>query len=156
MSAQEREALAETLAREEWPDLTWSYIREHSDPERFYRRADALLAAGWTRPVPGGDAIERVRQLFALYGVGPGQSSDLVKKFTSRGLLVGGASPVREPGRSEAEIKAEGAREALRSAARDVIASPSTRLGDTHPGEVWARWLNSCADQVADTEGSKT
>lgn len=66
-----------------------------TDEGLAYPSLDAL------RPVPDGDAIERVRQLFALYGVGPGQSSDLVKEFTSRGLLVGGASPVREPGRSE-------------------------------------------------------
>jgi hypothetical protein len=39
---------------------------------------------------------------------------------------------------------------ALREAARDALASPSTRLGDVHPGEVWAAWLDSRADRIAE------
>jgi hypothetical protein len=46
-----------------------------------------------------------------------------------------------QPLRREADIAAE----ALEAAARDARSSPSTRLGDQHPGEVWADWLDSRA-----------
>lgn len=42
--AAHREALAEALAAQEWPDLTWAHIKKYATPDRFYRRADAVLA----------------------------------------------------------------------------------------------------------------
>lgn len=42
---------------------------------------------------------------------------------------------------------------ALREAADEALASPSTRLGDLHSGEVWAAWLNARADRLATTDG---
>lgn len=45
--AQEREVemLAEAIAATTWPDLTWQYIVDHSDPERFRKQARAAHAA---------------------------------------------------------------------------------------------------------------
>lgn len=110
-------------------------------------------AAG-LRPVPEGDVIERVRDLFALYGVDRGQASDLVREFMDRGLLAGGV-----PGRSEGEVKAEAWDEALEHAWQlaDPISTVSTE-GDmsvcTAGDLVQARRENPYrADQVTDTEG---
>ena len=56
MSNTERDKIAEIIASVRWPDLTWSYIVNQSDPEHFRREADALLAAGY-RKVDEQDAI---------------------------------------------------------------------------------------------------
>jgi len=57
---------------------------------------------------------------------------------------------------AEADLAAaeqRGAEKALREAADDARSSPSTRLGDLHPGEVWAGWLDSRADRLAAQPG---
>ena len=47
--------------------------------------------------------------------------------------------------------------EALEAVADDVRTSPSTRLGDMHPGEVWEAWLRDRARtlRAASTEGGE-
>lgn len=47
--------------------------------------------------------------------------------------------------------------EALEAVADDVRTSPSTRLGDKHPGEVWEAWLRDRAQSLraASTEGGE-
>lgn len=108
--------------------------------------ADALLAAGWTHPdllpvpVPDADTIEDAitdeihnhLSEFVSWAEDTDDASGYhvlndvpvfeVALVARRALAAANllASPVREPGRSEAEIKAEGAREALNAAADDI------------------------------------
>src|SRR5690606_4690992 len=131
VSAQEREALARELSKSRAPDW-WDGMRAatfedldgvdrpYSVPDdEDYATADALLAAGWTRPGPDGDAIEQARNVvmsaircYMPFGWEEGEpdgfAASIVRDLEASGLL---ASPVREPGRSEAEIKAEALRE---------------------------------------------
>lgn len=118
MSAQEREALARELSKSRAPDW-WDGMRAatfedldgvdrpYSVPDdEDYATADVLLAAGWTRPdllptsKPGGDAIERVRELLsedAAFDPG-GLVGAVTFDDLARRIVAALASPVLEPG----------------------------------------------------------
>lgn len=46
---QSREDLAALLGTQEWPDLTWDYIKNHCQVSRFYDRADTILTSTWLK-----------------------------------------------------------------------------------------------------------
>lgn len=146
MSAQEREALIDLLT-EVADDQFAGRLRGGYIPET----ADRLLAAGWTRPVPDGDAIERAAEdaiadeihnrldefvswaedtddasgYHVLNDVPVSEVALVARRALAAANLL--ASPVREPGRSEAE--------ALREHRED-----------------WANWIESQGQYVGTTE----
>lgn len=136
MSAQEREALVRELVTPFGPGTFGSAGPELYEYEAE-RIADVLLAAGWTRSVSDEDVIERAaREMYHAAGFHAADTweSDMqarrdhyleqARALAAAGLL---ASPVREPGRSEAEI-----RESVES---DVPRKPSLWAEHDQDGE---------------------
>lgn len=179
MSAQEREALVRELVTLFGPGTFGSAGPELYEFEAE-RIADVLLAAGWTRPVPDGDAIERAAEALDQHGyertamghecpcghiyasqppgayMEPhrGELNDAIRDHKAERIVAALASPAREPGRSEAEVKAEALREAAAVAGLDCDGGGWNWFAQTWAEQV-AGWLEDRADQVTDTEGSK-
>jgi hypothetical protein len=74
----------------------------------------------------------------------------------AQGEHFGTEGPWWDDARALLPVVEQAVAEALREAARDARSSPSTRVGDLHPGEVWAAWLDTRADAIATTEENKS
>ena len=155
MSAQEREALAEFLVEN----------RDRGRGISAYlftplKMADALLAAGWTRPVSDEDMIERAARVLAENwrnmhtNESLGMQRMLATALAAANLL---ASPVREHEHSEGEIKAEAPpcpnHREVQHRDRKPPWCPDCGWNHGRPA-VPPRQIDVPADQVTDTEGA--
>ena len=155
MSAQEREALVDLLVMSPMSD----HVGTSMAP--IERTADALLAAGWTRPVSDEDAIEAEVERLRQWKT---EASEVMLGLQDLGRALGLRPGERITGERAAEVAAE--MRATLTAIRELTEPLAGQWnGKWMTPDTFDRGVGALAqdvlaildaDQVTDTEGSES